>query len=616
MVRSGATAAVLLLMLCGCQSSDLRMLDEHTRAMIRQSWSQSVGHDSHVVADPAPLSDVRPLRDKRQSIKQPATRSPAAADLPARRVAAGSGDLAPDLLPSLPDDAASMDLEGLLAYAIENSREYRNQKESLFIAAINLLSERHLWGPRFFNTTSASFSGTPEAGDHDQALALINTFRATHRLPSGGEVAATALVSFVNLLHDAGGSEGQDATISLSARFPLLRGAGEVAREDLIQAERELIYAARTFERFRRQFLLDVATRYYDLIQQIAAMNNRRRQLRSFVWLAERIEALATAGREPLFEVQRAQQQVLFARNNLINSEEQYVGSLDAFKIFIGMPTTESLGIKPVEVTVSEPLLDEAQSINTALEFRLDLQTSADQVDDAHRRVGVAKNNLLPDLDVTAQVNFGTDSSRKYGGLDFDLDDSSYLLELRYDAPLDRRIEQLRYRRSLIDLERSHRSYTLRRDTVVQDVRRSIRQIQQARFTLALQDQNIEIARKRLRGVVLRLRSLGPRDFIEAEADLLEAENRRDGALRDLRVSILRYLLDTGQLRVDQDGSWQPPGEMVEIEHDAAGPAAQDMLKQTESEVEDAMKQYDQQKGEGDTTNPARGRASDGGQRK
>jgi len=63
--------------------------------------------------------------------------------------------------------------------------------------------------------------------------------------------------------------------------------------------------------------------------------------------------------------------------------------------------------------------------------------------------------------------------------------------------------------------------------------------------------------------VLLRLRSLGPRDFIEAQEDLTEARNRRDFAVRDLRVSILQYLLDTGQMRVKQDGQWEPPAGLV-----------------------------------------------------
>ena len=53
-------------------------------------------------------------------------------------------------------------------------------------------------------------------------------------------------------LHRKVSGEGiQSAEIILEADIPLLRGAGNVAREDRIQAERDLIYAAREFERFR-----------------------------------------------------------------------------------------------------------------------------------------------------------------------------------------------------------------------------------------------------------------------------------------------------------------------------------------------------------------------------
>jgi hypothetical protein len=82
---------------------------------------------------------------------------------------------------------------------------------------------------------------------------------------------------------------------------------------------------------------------------------------------------------------------------------------------------------------------------------------------------------------------------------------------------------------------------------------------------LQVQTRNIAIASKRIEGVTLRLRALGPRDFIEAQNDLLDALNLRDNALRNLRVSILTYLLATGQIRVDPEGQWRPPGKLVAI---------------------------------------------------
>jgi outer membrane protein TolC len=472
-----------------------------------------------------------------------------------------------------------MDLESLLAYAIEHSRDYRNAKEQLFIAVLELLAEEHLWGPRFFNTTTATVSGTPESGDHEQALSIINTFTVTQRLPYGGDVSASALVDVVSLLRDAGTTdEGQSAAVTLSATLPLLRGAGDTARESRIQARRNVVYAVRRFERFRREFLLQVSTQYYDLIRQQKQLENLQRQVTNFNWLSARIEALADAGREAYFEVQRAQQQVLFASNNLINAQESYVASLDSFKILIGMATGEKLAIEPTEIVIPAPATEPDEAVATAHRLRLDLQTSADLVDDAKRRVAVARNDTLPDLDLFADMTLRTDADKKNAGIDFELEDSDYTAGVTFGMPLDRQIEQIDVRRALINAERADRTYTLLRDRIAADVRQSIREIEQARFTLELQTRNLDIADKRLRGVLLRLRSLGPRDFIEAQEDLLEAENRRDSAERDLRVSILQFLLDTGQLRVGPDGQWREPAKLYAAAASPHGSQAADVI--------------------------------------
>jgi outer membrane protein TolC len=458
-------------------------------------------------------------------------------------------------------------LEKCLGYALAHSREYRGQKEILFVTALDLIAQRHLWGPRFFDTVTSRFTGTPEAGDHEQAATLINDFSVRQRLPYGGEISVGALVTYVNELRqhssDAGRRDEQTGALRAALDLPLLRGAGMAARENLIQAERDLTYAVRSFERFRREFLVDIASDFFGLMRQRREIDNIQRQAQNLQWLAQRTTALADAGRVPYFEVQRSEQQVLFARNNLVNSQESYANALNAFKIRLGYPVDEPLALAPIDFEVPEPALEPQAAVAAALAYRLDLQNTADQVDDAHRKVRVAANNMLPDLDLFADVTLPTDASQQYAGFNLEPDDSRYTAGLIFQAPLDRVIERTGYRQAMVSLHRAQRSLDLEQQRVSEDVRRAIRRIEQSSFTLALQKQNIQIARQRLRGVLLRLRELGPRDFIEAQEDLLEAQNRRDAARRDLRISILDFLLATGQMRVTAAGQWDAPAALA-----------------------------------------------------
>lgn len=561
--------ATLLPSLAGCAGDRMAAIDREINAMLRQQHGETLGPAAPMDADVEPTSAVNPAPTAGTYLRQPATINPSAANLPARRAANQEptiSDANTDIA-GVPDVApVTLDLPQTLAYAVKHSREYRNRKDELFLAAIALLIERHLWGPRFFNDMTAQFTGVPEGGDHDHAFTLINELRATQRLPYGGTIAASAVVAFVEQLRTAAGSTADDTQtleLRLEASIPLLRGAGKVAQENLIQSYRDLVYVTRDFERFRQQFLLRVATDYFDLLLQTNQITNVELQVKSLDELSTRMDALATAGRVPYIDVQQSQQQVLFARNRLLAQRERYASELDSLKITIGMPTTTPLSLKPVELASPIPHLNAVEAIKTAWRMRLDLQTAEDHVDDSRRRVEVARNNMLADLDLNASISVPTEERKPRGGTDLELGSGRYAVGMTYGAPLDRRIEQLGYRRSLIDLERTERSRTLLKDQIALAVRRSMRDIELAQSTLALQLKNLELAETRSEGVQLRQRSLQPRDVIESEEDLRNARDARDLAIREQRVSVLTYLLETGQLRVTGDGQWLPPAKLA-----------------------------------------------------
>src|SRR5207247_5624988 len=63
---------------------------------------------------------------------------------------------------------------------------------------------------------------------------------------------------------------------------PLLRGFGtEIVREPLTQAERNVTYQVRSFERFRRTFAVRVITAYYRVLQDHDARTEAKHSLQS-----------------------------------------------------------------------------------------------------------------------------------------------------------------------------------------------------------------------------------------------------------------------------------------------------------------------------------------------
>lgn len=561
--------SLLLVWLVGC-AGPLRAIDEEAAALILRRQALSLGNDALLDRRVVPVSPIPGVSGGIYATIPP-TINPSPYGLPARAALDGeSRDVElPDAVGTPGETPVVLDLPGVLGYAIEHGPTYRGEKEDLFLAALSLIVERHLWGPRFFDTVTASVAGTPERGDTDTSLRLVNDFTVTQRLPYGGRVAASALVQYVNFIHERSTApsgrpqERQTAAVSASIDLPLLRGAGIVAREPLIQAERNLIYAARDFERFRRGFFVEIATDYLDLLRRRRQIENLEVQLQNLEQLAERFTALAEAGKEPYFEAERAQQQVLFGRSTLLNAREVYRARLDTFKLVIGMPVVQELVLEEVDLPIPLPELDPALAVRAAWTLRLDLQNSADRVEDARRRIEVAENRTLPDLDVFADVTVPTEGDDDIGGLDFDAGSGDYRAGVRLGLPLDRKIQEVGYRRSLVVYERLRRRDRLLRDRVALSVRRAIRDIEQSRFTLELQERNVELSERRAIAVRLRERTLGPRDVIDAQEDLLEARNRRDAAASAVRTSILQYLLATGQVRVGPNGQWAPPTGLV-----------------------------------------------------
>lgn len=457
------------------------------------------------------------------------------------------------------EDALNLDLNKALAYAVRYSREYRFAEEEYILAAMRVLIERHLWGPRFFNDTSLTVNSFGDDGFFDTSMRIVNEFTVTQRLPYGGQVAATALARASEDLHRRVAYSGnQSAELLLSAQIPLLRGAGNVAREGRIQAERDVIYEARRFEQFRREFLVDIAIDFLSLVVRRQAITNAERQVESLRWLVARSEAFVESGRETPIDLALAQRSELFARDTLSRQVEAYRLAMDRFKVRIGVPSEQALVIMPSHPGLAIPEVSLEEAVERALTFRLDLQTRRDQLDDARRRVDNARNALLPDLSLRGFAGMGTDETKRRGGLGFQPENADFEAGVTFGLPLDREIERLNVRQAQISLERSIREYQRFRDQLAVETRGAVRAIDQAAFSARIQRENVRIAERAEAAIRADPDRATPRDRTEAVDALLRAQDELDSANRDLQVAILQYLLLSGQLRVDYDGTIQP----------------------------------------------------------
>ena len=454
-----------------------------------------------------------------------------------------------------PSELLVLDLEGALEQAQRTSREYRTAEEEYVLAAIRLLIEQHRWDPRLFNDTTMSASGQGDDGRFDTALRIINELRATQRLPYGGEVEARWITRATDHLRERVGSEYlRSSDLTLSARIPLLRGSGMPAREGLIQSERDLVYAARSFEEFRRQFLVSVAIDHFRLVQALAQIRNQAAQLGSLMRFEAEQQSKVQAGIVAAFALADAQNRVFAARASLDQQRESYVVSLERFKIRLGLPVEAPVRISGTALSLAAPEVDMNAAMQAALEYRLDLQTQRDRVVDSRRAVLVARNQVLPDLSLSAGAGLRSDPDNVNAGFSLDPDDASWntSVTLAPARPPDR---ALQLRQATISLQQRERGYEQFRDNVLLDVRRTARAIDLARRQLELAEYRVEINLRRQLEQELRRDEIQTRARLDTEADLLDAQNTRDQAETDLRIAILNFLLSSGQLRVAPQGT-------------------------------------------------------------
>lgn len=454
--------------------------------------------------------------------------------------------------------AVAMNLSASLRQSQLTGREFINAEEETMLAAIRVLIERHLWGPRLFNDTTLGINGSGANGQSSSALNVVNQLRATQRLPYGGSVEAAWVWNATEQLREQStGRYTQSSRLALSGNIPLLRGAGQVAREDIIQAERDLIYRTRTFERFRREYLVNICNDFFSLVQAQKQIANTERQLDSSKWVEKSVKARVEAGRTDSFEANLTTNQRLSVEASLASQRESFILQVERFKIRLGLALESRLDIREIDLDLPDPEIDVDEAVRRALEFRLDLQNTRDQLDDSRRGVFNARDQLLPDLNLSGSVGVPTDPAKRNGGLAPSTSDLDYAASATLSLPLDRETERLNLRSQIIGLQRRQRQYEQDRDNIVVRVRSSLRNVDLARFQLQLAEQQVEINRRRLEGQKLKQDTVTPQALVDSLNELLSAENNRDRAQTDLRNAILNYLLESDQLRVTRDGAFE-----------------------------------------------------------
>lgn len=276
---------------------------------------------------------------------------------------------------------------------------------------------------------------------------------------------------------------------------------------------------------------------------------------------------LSAAGRLPPLQADQAKQNEYRAYQQWIQAGNSYKKIEDEFKIFLGLSPDVNIALdeKSLEHFLKEgisPLeTDTEEVMSYALEHRLDLLTSFDNVGDAERNLDIAKNLLRTRIDFSGKVSSSTEEK---SSVDLEFKQPSYSAGIDFELPTGKIADRNRYKQALINLDRKQREFTLKRENVKLEILNSLRSLEEAYQSYIVQKNSLELATKRVESTDLMLQAgrATTRDLLEAQESFLDAKNSLSSAIVNYLISYLELLRDTEQLQLDDTGVWK--GDLYE----------------------------------------------------
>ena len=305
-----------------------------------------------------------------------------------------AGDAATDYLKALASNQEGyrIKLDQAIELGVLNAREFQDRREDLYLAALPVTLERfNLAAQAFWTEQLIRQSNGSEAGGQN-LWSLGSTVGFRKLFPSGG----TLLLQYANqLVVDFTGSRPQTSVgnLTLSVAQPFLKGGGyAVTLEPLTLAERNMVYAIRSYARFRKLFYVSVSAGgqvtnnpyglqglavnlgrgvgnnltapsvgFLPLLLQAAIIANNRQNIEALEQLLRLYQAFREGGQQSDLQVSQVEQQLLGSRTGLLGSStfsaaggasggspgsiRSYLDALDNFKLQLGLPLTVGLDL-------------------------------------------------------------------------------------------------------------------------------------------------------------------------------------------------------------------------------------------------------------------------------
>ena len=307
-------------------------------------------------------------------------------------------------------------LERAFQLALVNSPELQQQRETLYLSALDVSLERFGFDTQMFAGFNNFFSTKGRFRDGSGVSRSENEFQLGvdggginfERLGITGSTFAVGLAN--TILFNFAGNDTQSATslIDFSIIQPLLRGAGrDRIMESLTQAERTLLANVRQLARFRRGFYLAIAIGrgstaglnrggtflgvpesatlnaggFFGLLEQQQRIRNQELNVRQLEAVLRLFDEFFERDRLDAVQLKLFESSVYRQQRDLLDLNNSYQTSLDRFKLDLGLPPD-------IDVVIDDRYLDQFELISDQINERIiSISRLREETGTAHNKV-------------------------------------------------------------------------------------------------------------------------------------------------------------------------------------------------------------------------------------
>lgn len=285
------------------------------------------------------------------------------------------------------DDAPRLDFEDIVELALLNSRDYQTQKERLYRASLALTGERFDYDLKFApgngrNRISSVFSNTRAGAAGARVLSVPGNVEADQLLATGSDL----LARFANrVVLTFNGPDGFAADVGSEMLFRITHFVfqTDIRFESLTRAERNVIYRARDFTRFRRDFYADLAAEYYRLLRTYRQLEIDSHNYFSLIRVFNQRLTEYDLRQISRVQVDQVEQNALGGRSSVISTCNTLETRLDDLKLLIGMPTETwiNLDLRELEAITLRNEIAVALQLVRRIRERLVSERNRDELD-------------------------------------------------------------------------------------------------------------------------------------------------------------------------------------------------------------------------------------------